>query len=303
MNRVLVTGAYSFTAGHLLPVLVAKYGGDAVVGSDVQVLGNAGYRVLPADLSRRESAERLVAEAAPTQVVHLAGVSSPDPDRCFRVNLDGTRHLLAALAARPARPRVLFVSSAAVYGLTDPEESPVRESTPYRPLTPYGASKAAAEIAALTLHRREGLPVTVVRPFNLIGPGLPAGLAPADFAAQVRDIRDGRAAPVLRTGNLTPRRDFLDVRDAARAYLGLLEAPEAIGRVYNLGTGEPTAIRTVLDLLLRLAGVSAAIETDPARVRAVDVEEQVADVSALRALLDWSPRIPLVDSLEAMLRA
>jgi GDP-4-dehydro-6-deoxy-D-mannose reductase len=299
--RVLVTGAGSFTARHLIPPLAADPRVTEVWGTDRVAQAPASIRWVPADLEDAAAVRALVRAARPHRVIHLAGVASPDADRCFAVNLAATRRLLEACAEAPDCPAVLLVSSAAVYGLTRPEESPLAETTPLRPITAYGASKAAAEIAALTLHRRGVLPVTVARPFNLVGPGLRAGLAPADFVAQARAIRDGRAEAVLRVGDLTPRRDFVDVRDVARAYVDLLFHDDLRGRAFNVATGRAVPIRTLLELTLAAAGVRAEIATDPARLRPVEVIEQAGDPAALRAAVGWEAEVPLERSLRDML--
>jgi GDP-4-dehydro-6-deoxy-D-mannose reductase len=300
MSRILVTGAASFTARHLVPLLRAHAPSAELWGSDVVDVALEGMRSVPADLADAAAARALVRAAEPTHVLHLAGVSTPDPDRCYAVNLDGTRRLLEACAAMPRPAAVVVVSSAAVYGLTRPAESPVREDTPLRPVTPYGASKAAAEIAALSMHRRGLVPVTVVRPFNLVGPGLREGFAPSDFMAQARALRGAPGAALIRVGNLEPRRDFVDVRDAARAYLALLEHDDLRGRVFNVASERPVAVRALLEGVLAAVGVQAAIEVDPARVRPVEVVEQVGDPGALHAACGWSADIPLERSLRDM---
>jgi GDP-4-dehydro-6-deoxy-D-mannose reductase len=298
--RVLVTGAESFTARYLIPLLERETEYE-IWGTDLPSSGRTGASYRPADLTRGAAIDEVVAEADPELVFHLAGVSSGDEDRCFAVNLEGTRNLLRACADRSRPPRVLVVSSAAVYGHTRPEETPVTEETPLRPVSAYGASKAAAEAAALSRHRRGLLEVLVVRPFNLVGPGLPPGLAPSDFAEQVRRIRDGGGGSPIRVGNLTPRRDFVDVRDAVRAYVLLARDRELFGRIFNVGTGRPVAIQSLLDELIRLAGLDVRVETDPRRFRPVDVEEQIADIGSLRREVSWTPTIPLQQSLRDML--
>jgi GDP-4-dehydro-6-deoxy-D-mannose reductase len=152
----------------------------------------------------------------------------------------------------------------------------------------------------LAMHRRGELRVTVARPFNLVGPGLRPGFAPSDFVAQACAIRDGRSGPELRVGDLTPRRDFVDVRDAVRAYVALLERADLAGRAFNVATGRAVAVRSVLDLALAATGVSAAVAVDPARVRAVDVPEQAGDPGALREATGWSAAIPLERSIADM---
>ena len=303
MKRILLTGAGSFTARHLAPLLAG--GGDSavVLGTDAApgvggVAGLADYRAL--DLADPTAARTLVEWARPDRVFHLAGVSGPDAEACYAVNLGGTRRLLEACADLAPGAVVLVVSSAAVYGLTTPEENPVRESTPMRPLTAYGASKAAAELFALALHRRGVLRVVVARPFNLIGPGLRAGMAPADFMAQALAIRDGRAAPEVRVGSLEPRRDFVDVRDAARAYQAMVETEACLGAAWNVASGRPVAIRDLLSLILEAAGVTARIVEEASRRRAVEALEQVGDASALGRATGWSPRIALEESVRQM---
>jgi GDP-4-dehydro-6-deoxy-D-mannose reductase len=324
MKRVLVTGAHSFTARHLLALLAAgtdpaatpgpppregpappragPAGSREVVTSDVAAAGPPGLEYVRADLSDRAQAHELARAARPDLVFHLAGATSVEADLCYAINLDGTRHLLEACAGLPAPPIVLVVSSAAVYGLTRPEESPVREETPLRPVTAYGASKAAAEVHALSLHRRGALRVVVVRPFNLVGPGLREGFAPSDFVRQALAIRAG-APPEVRVGDLDPRRDFLDVRDAARAYLQLAGTAAAWGGVFNVASGRPVAIRDLLERVLRIAGVEARVVHDPARAGRVEVAEQVGDAGALARATAWSARLTLDESLRDMIAA
>ena len=197
---------------------------------------------------------------------------------------------------------MVVVSSAAVYGLTRPEESPVREDTPLRPATFYGASKAAAEQFALALHRRGLVRVAVARPFNLVGPGLRAGFAPSDFLAQALAIRAGGPSEI-RVGNLEPRRDFVDARDAARAYVALAGAGAAWGEAWNVASGHPVAIGDLLERVLRAAGAQARIVPDPPGCGRVEVMDQVGDPARLERLTGWRPRIALDESLRDMAAA
>lgn len=316
MKRVLVTGAGSFTARHLLPLLASLPGAPEVLATDARAAGRSGKFEAPpevdhgagpvtppfraADLTDPSAARALIEWARPDTVFHLAGVSAADAATCFAVNLGGTRHLLEACAGAAHVPAVLVVSSASVYGLTAPEESPVGERTPLRPLTPYGASKAAAELFALTLHRRGELGVAVARPFNLIGPGLRPGFAPSDFMAQALAIRAGRAAAEIHVGNLEPRRDFVDVRDAVRAYVAIAARVGGFGAAWNVASGRPVSIRALLEAILGASGVRASIREDAARLRPIEVMEQVGDVSALARATGWSADIALEQSLRDM---
>jgi len=300
VKRVLVTGAGSFTARHLLALLARETPAARLHGSDVAPCGVGGVEDHPCDLTDPRAARALIEAVAPDLVYHLAGVSARDAETCLAVNLGGTRHLLEACAARSSPPAVVVVSTAAVYGLTRPDETPVRESTPLRPITSYGASKAAAELLALSMHRRRLLPVVVVRPFNLVGPGLRAGFAPSDFLAQALAIRDRGAPPELRVGNLDARRDFVDVRDAVRAYRLLATEPRCQGEAWNVATGRGVPVRDLLAAILRAVGVTPMVVADPARRRPVEVLEQSGDAGALARATGWTPEIALERSLRDM---
>jgi len=189
-----------------------------------------------------------------------------------------------------------------VYGRIDPDQNPVRETVPLRPMSAYGRTKAVAEGLALERHRRGRADLVVVRPFNLIGPGLPLGLAPSDFLAEIRRVQRGEGEPVIRVGNLEPRRDFVDVRDAVRAYVGLAESDDAYGQAFNVGSGRPTRIRDLLERMIALSGVQVRVEIDPSRVRSEDLPEIVADTRELRRMVGWYPVISLDDSLRAMIQ-
>jgi GDP-4-dehydro-6-deoxy-D-mannose reductase len=300
VTRVLVTGAASFTARHLLPLL-SGIPGTTVLATD-RTDAVAGVDCAPLDLTDRSAVNAFVAASKPDLVYHLAGVISPDESLCYAVNLDGTRHLLEACATLSAATRIVVVSSAAVYGLTRPEDSPVHEGIPLRPVTAYGASKAAAELAALSMHRRGELQAKVARTFNLVGPGLGAGFAPTDFMARAMALRDAPRAGEITVGSLDPRRDFIDVRDAVRAYLALGEGESGWGEPYNVATGVPVAIRDLFDAVAAACGVRAVPVEDSAR-RRVEVLEQVGDAAALRRRTGWAPEVTLETSLGDMAAA
>ncbi|MGH9181911.1 MAG: NAD-dependent epimerase/dehydratase family protein, partial [Acidimicrobiales bacterium] len=222
--RAFVTGGHGFVGTWLRAHLEAE--GDEVVapGSEVDITDAAA------------TAAAMVA-AAPEVVYHLAGLahvgrSWAEPAEFLRVNAGGTLNVLEAARRVASPPRVLVVSSAEVYGHVGPDRLPLTEDAPRRPVSPYAASKAAAEMVTVQAHLGHGTAVVVARPFNHIGPGqdpsfmLP-GLAGRILAAQ----RHGVA--VLGVGNLSPRRDLTDVRDIVRAYR-LLATAGAAGATYNV---------------------------------------------------------------------
>jgi GDP-4-dehydro-6-deoxy-D-mannose reductase len=176
---------------------------------------------------------------------------------------------------------------------------PITEETPLRPVTPYAASKVAAEFLGVQAHLGHGLPVIRVRAFNHVGPAQSGAFVVSDLARRIAEAeRDG--AKVLRVGNLTPRRDFTDVRDVVRAYRLLVEHGEA-GEVYNVCSGRAIAIDELAHRLLALAGVELVLETDPELVRPVDVPVLLGDPSRVHDTVGWTPGIPLDDTLRDVL--
>jgi len=306
--RVLVTGASGFAG----PVVA-----EALAGRGHTVHGLARHAPEPGrtaassmvfhagDVRDAATLARIVGEIAPDAVVHLAAVAEPraaeaDPAAAYAVNLGGTLALLRAARAASPRPRLLIVSSAAVYGAVRPAELPVTEDTPLRPLTVYGASKAAAELAALQWERAYGLDVVIARPFNHTGPGQRPAYVCAALASQVAAIEAGRQPPVLTVGNVDPVRDWSDVRDVAAGYVALLERGRA-GTVYNLCAGEGVSVADVIAQLRSLARVPMRARIDPARRRAHEVERIVGSHARATADTGWEPRIPLIETLGAML--
>ncbi|WP_052808199.1 NAD-dependent epimerase/dehydratase family protein [Methyloterricola oryzae] len=299
---ILVTGGTSFTARYLLPELIENFPSAQITVTDkcpgAQLPYNISY--VNADLRERVDIDRLLAGNGPEIIFHLAGYGGRDANRCFEVNLGATRNLMEAAASLDVKPRILHVSSASVYGVTEHRESPVKEIAPLRPVASYGASKAAAELAAFTYFYQYRLPVTVVRPFNLIGPGLPLGLAPADFLARLRNIQANQRGGVLSVGNLDSERDFVDVRDAVRAYVALVECDDVWGHPFNVASGVAVSIRTIVESFIDLIGLHVSIHQDPTFKQQVEVASQVGDFTKLRELTGWAPRFSLQDSLRDM---
>ena len=278
--RAFVTGGHGFVGGWLRAHL-------AEAGDDVVAPGE-GF-----DVTEGDAVAAVVKDAAPDAVYHLAalthvGDSWADPGETFRVNVLGTVAVLEAARACDPPPRVLLVSSAEVYGAVQPDELPLREDSPLRPASPYAASKVAAEFAGVQAFLGHGLPVVRVRAFNHVGPGQAGRFVIASVARQVVEAERAGGGTV-HVGNLSPRRDFTDVRDVVRAYRLLAEGGEP-GEVYQVCSGRDVAVSTVVERLVALATVPVTVEVDERLVRAVDVPVLVGDAGRLRAATGWEPR-------------
>jgi GDP-4-dehydro-6-deoxy-D-mannose reductase len=195
---------------------------------------------------------------------------------------------------------VLVTSSAEVYGaVTEPALLPLDEDSPTAPLTPYAASKLAAEAVVAQAHLGHGQHVVTVRPFNHIGPGQTPNFAVPALAKRIVEA-DRRGAPTIPVGNLSARRDFTDVRDVVRAYRLLIEFGHP-GEVYNVCSGRDVSIREIADGLLTLAGTTLEFETDPSLVRPVEVPVLRGDPGRLVDATGWKPEIPLDQTLADVL--
>jgi GDP-4-dehydro-6-deoxy-D-mannose reductase len=304
--RILITGASGFVGRHLAQECFAR--GDEVHGT-----GRPGEELpqIPeltwhsVDLLDEETMRAALVAARPEGIVHLAGqanvaLAHRDPAGTFRVNAEGTLRLLRTIQNVLPMARTVTVSSAEVYGTVPREELPVKETNPLRPQTPYGASKAAADLVALQAAQGWGMDVIRMRPFNHIGPGQSLGFAAPDFASQVASIERGETEAVLRAGNLSAKRDFTDVRDIVRGYRDAIERGVR-GQVYNLCSGKAIAIEEIVRFFLGRARVPIRLEIDSQRLRPGDVPETRGDFSRAERELGWRPRIELEQSLHDVL--
>jgi GDP-4-dehydro-6-deoxy-D-mannose reductase len=298
--RVFVTGAIGFVGGWLQSELRQN-----------------GHTVVPApgpeelDITDRDGLARWLGQASgpPEAIIHLAGMAfapdaRADPAEAFRVNVGGTVALFEALRQVGIKPPVLVTGSSEVYGPPRPEELPLSEDAPLAPGHPYAMSKIAQEAAAIEASTRYGFSVVVTRSFNHTGPGQrPVFVVPA-MARRVVAMQRGEATGI-RAGNVDVRRDLTDVRDVVRAYRLLVErtvaTPAPLPCVVNVASGKAVSIRSIIEELCELAGVTPRIEVDPLLVRAADPTEICGDASLLTQLTGWRPDIPLRRTLTDVL--
>jgi GDP-4-dehydro-6-deoxy-D-mannose reductase len=291
--RSLVTGAGGFVGVHLVRHLVEQ--GDEVVEMERTVDG--------VDIADAEPVTEAIMAAKPQAVYHLAGASDVGgswsaPTETFLANALGTLNVLEAARAAGA-DRVLAVTSADVYGRVSEDELPLTEDQPLRPVSPYAASKVAADALAQQAWLGHRLPVIRVRAFNHLGPGQSDRFVAPSLAARIaRNERDG--GDEVPIGNLTPLRDVTDVRDVVRAYRLLMVDGEP-GAVYNVCRGAAVSVQDIAEALLAMARRPMHLVSDPALQRPVDIPVLVGDNGALRGVTGWEPTIPLDQTLADVL--
>lgn len=274
-KKALITGANGFSGKHLIRHLESECVQISTVSlRDEQVTGEG---VLA----------EILGQAQPDYIFHLAGVTSGDSaEDYFRTNVLYAAALLRAAGKAKLGDRpLLLVGTAAEYGLISSDDIPISEETKCHPYNLYGISKLAQTFIGLAAAINDNRRVVVVRPFNIIGSGMPEHLALASFQRQISEIKMGRRSAVLEVGNLAATRDFIDIEDVVRLYWTLIQNERAYGEIFNLCTGIPTSIGTLLDLLIEASGIHIEVRTDEKRRKVVDIPVHFGNNHKLHQLI------------------
>lgn len=305
--RILVTGAYGFVGGALVPAL-AKAFPEAELFSVSRQAGavgraeNSAYEAKPivCDLSRREDVFRCVSELKPDCVINLAAISHiptafAQPELTWQTNLQGMLNLLDALVFVEQRATFLQIGSGDCYGHAFAAGNALHENVPFEPLNPYAASKAAADVAAYSYTSQPLLKVIRARPFNHTAGGQSDQFVVSAFAKQIAEIEVGLQDPVVKVGNLDAQRCFLHLNDVVAAYIRLLQCSDLIdsGEAFNIVADKAVPIADILDGLIALTGCEVFVERDLQRVRPTDIPLALGDSAKLRALTGWQPKYDL----------
>jgi GDP-4-dehydro-6-deoxy-D-mannose reductase len=307
--KALITGISGFVGSHLAEYLLQATDWEVagtVFGPYGTIADLCGQLELyPAELSRLDVMTFILEQSHPDVIFHLAAqplvsASWRDPWSTLETNIRMQLNVLEGVARVNPGCRVLVVGSSEEYGLISPEDLPVDEDTPLRPLNPYALSKVAQDLMGLQYHLTHELHVVRVRPFNHIGPRQRVGFVAPDFASQIAAAELGLHPPTLEVGNLAARRDFSDVRDVVRAYVLLMTQGES-GQVYNVGAGESHSVQELLDALLAMSRVSIEVRQDPNRMRPADVPDIVCDATRIQESTGWQPAISFEQSLQDIL--
>ena len=307
--KALITGISGFVGSHLAEYLL-EHTDWQVAGTVYGRLDNIVHlkerlELYPAELSRLPVVTFVLEETRPDYIFHLAAQPIPslsrrDPWPTLETNIRLQLNILQAVVQLGLDCRILVVGSSEEYGLVRPDELPIAEDTPLRPLNPYAVSKIAQEMLGLQYHLAHGLPVVMARPFNHIGPRQRLGFVAPDFAHQVAEAEAGLREPVVEVGNLDVSRDFSDVRDIVRGYYLAITQGEP-GEVYNLGSERAHSVRELLELLMAASRVKLEVRQDPLRLRPAEVPIMVSDCRKFRQRTGWQATIPFEQSVRDVL--
>jgi GDP-4-dehydro-6-deoxy-D-mannose reductase len=311
MRRVLVTGVTGFAGSHLVDYLLER--GDCEIygiqrwRSRTENIEHVQDRImlLECDLRDASSTRDTLERVRPDYVFHLAAqsfvpTSWSAPTESLTTNVIGQVNLFEAVRRIGLKCRIQLACSSEEYGMVYPDEVPIRETNPLRPLSPYAVSKVAQDMLGYQYWMSWKVDSVRTRGFNHEGPRRGPVFVASDFAKQIADAERGRRPAVVHVGNLEAQRDFTDVRDMVRAYWLALEKCEP-GEVYNICSGKAWSIRQVLDHLLGLARIKIEVREDPARLRPSDVPILLGDYSKFHRATGWEPTIPFEQTLRDML--
>ncbi len=303
--KALVTGITGFVGSHMAEYLLQK---------NVEVIGTIrqrsrmehishlkDIRLIECELRDPFSTEQLIQDTKPDLIFHLAAqsfvpTSWNSPIDTIHNNVAGQVNLMEALRRCDLSTKMQIACSSEEYGHVEPEETPIKESNPLRPLSPYAVSKVAQDYLGYQYFKSYGLHIIRTRTFNHTGPRRGENFVTSNFAKQIADIEKGKKPPVLHVGNLQAKRDFTDVRDVVRAYWLALEQGEP-GEVYNIASGTCCTIQGMLDMLLSCSQLKIEVKQDPLRLRPSDVEILLGDYTKFHEATGWKPEIPFKQTL------
>jgi GDP-4-dehydro-6-deoxy-D-mannose reductase len=301
MGPVLITGVRGFCARHLIDRL-KKEDFHSLLGADIHPdplhLPNLSHYIR-VDFTNFSQVIELIHSLQPDVIFHLAGMNTGPDFEMYQVNFMGTVYLLEAVRRVSPHSRMLIVGSAAEYGIVLPERMPISETLACNPIGAYGISKHAMVLAAQDYARNHNVQVVIARPFNIVGRGISNLLVIGAILDRIKQGLQSDQDPIrVAVGNLDSKRDFITVEDTVDAYLQLIQGG-FWGEIFNICTGEPRSIRSILQTLISYSSRRIILEVDPALIRPSEVQQIFGSPDKARRAFGFKPKIPFELSLKA----
>lgn len=304
--RAFITGITGFAGSHLAENLLNhnyEVFGTSLMGERrdyVAGIKNA-ISIATADINDARALKKAVTSAKPQVVFHLAalaavGRSFTVPVDTMTINLMGTQNLYEILRDSKSVQKIVFVSSADIFGPLPPAKMPIKPDYPLHPVSPYGASKAAADILSYQYFRAYGLPIVRIRAFNHTGPRQGTGYVIPDFCSQITRIERSGRRGTIKVGDTTARRDISDVRDIVNGYRQAA-AKGKPGEAYILASGKADSIRHYLKLLTNMSTAEIDIKIAKELLRPVEVPLLVGSIAKSKKELGYNPKYKIEQTL------
>ncbi|HEY9784854.1 MAG TPA: GDP-mannose 4,6-dehydratase [Candidatus Obscuribacterales bacterium] len=299
MKRALITGITGMAGSHLADYILSEH-------PDVEVYGTKRWRsqivniehaldrlnLIDCDLTDPFAVSALIGKIRPDYIFHLAAQSFvPEswkgPHATITDNITMQLNLFEAVRAHEIDPVIQVALSSEEYGKVHPDEVPINENNPLRPLSPYAVSKVAQDMLGYQYFESYGLKVIRTRAFNHEGPRRGDVFVTSNFAKQIAESELGLKPPVVSVGNLEAQRDWTDVRDMARAYWLSVHHCQP-GEVYVIASGVARTVKQLLDCLMKESHIPLSIKVDPDRLRPSDVMILQGDASKFKKATGWT---------------
>lgn len=307
----MITGISGFVGSHLAEYLLSL--------GNIEVYGLIRWRsrldnishiinkiqLCECDIKDASAIKYVLSAIRPDYIFHLAAQSYVPfswraPSETLMTNILGEVNIFEAVRELKIEPLIHIAGSSEEYGMVYPEEIPIKETNPLRPLSPYAVSKVAQDLLGYQYYKSYGLKIIRTRAFNHTGPRRGEVFVCSNFARQIVEIEKRKREPVIYVGNLEAIRDFLDVRDVVRGYYLALKKGEP-GEVYNIASGKGIKIKELLDMLLKLSSVDIEIREEESRMRPSDVMLLIGSSEKFFKVTGWQPEIPFEKTLKDLL--
>lgn len=297
-----MTGSEGFVGQHLVNLLKKDY---LVIGiSRHEILkGEENVKYEICDILKPDLFYSVLERNTPDIIIHLAAIAvtwANDPKGVFEVNFQGTMNIYESVLKLKEKenyaPKILYVSSADVYGKTKNPEN-ITEDSPFFPINYYAVSKVAADRLSYQYSQNKKLNVVIARPFNHTGPGQKQGFFVPDMVSQIVNAEKNGGGEI-KVGNTDSVKDFLDVRDVTSAYKLLIETDTPTGEAYNICSGKGIKFKNILDKLIEKAKVKINIKVDQSRMRPSEIPVLIGNNEKFTSLTGWKSEYNLDQTLE-----
>lgn len=309
MEKILITGINGFAGSHLTEYILKNKLGE--VHGTVRSKNSNLYRLkesrneielIYADITKKEEIKQVIKKIKPDKIFHLAAnsfvpESFENPKKTFQTNLIGTMNLFEATKKYSEHSTIVSISSSEAYGLVLDNEFPIKETNAFRPLSPYGTSKASMDLLGYQYFKSHNLKIIRLRPFNHTGPKRSPKTVDSDWCKQIIAIEKGKQKPEILIGNIENIRDFLDVRDIVKAYWIASEKGKP-GEAYNICSGKGLKLTKMLEILLKQSSKKIKTKIDIKRIRKSPITKLIGDPTKFMKETKWKPEI----SIEQMLK-
>jgi GDP-4-dehydro-6-deoxy-D-mannose reductase len=310
LKKYLITGFSGFVSKHLLEYLSS-------IGEEYEIIGiarsqeeiphykNLHIKSYHLDLKSSSVVKEVITSVQPDYIIHLASDSSvayswQNPLESFQNNTNIFLNIVEAVRAASIKCRILSVGSSEEYGIVRSENLPLREDHPLNPISPYAVARVSQEMLSRIYVSGFGLDIVITRSFNHIGPGQKDSFVISSFAKQIAERKLKGNKQLIRVGDVTITRDFLDVRDVVMAYMSLLEKGIS-GEVYNICSGCGNSLEELLKRMLKIADADIRYEVAKELIRPSDNPIIIGTNDKLRNATGWQQQVTLDTSLSDIL--